>query len=354
MLQNLYNKNKKMNDIDILSKNDYFYATQQRNLVYNYNFLNYSNKTVNTIVTYNHPDGWVYQDLGTDGLIGFDSTTNSCLIKKSSSTELMTFKQTINEFPRWSGLLLGKKISASTFIIIPGSVACDITFSLYDGINTSAKIIHFNGGDKKEIDISMEVSLNATTLVVSIECNKADAVIYVNKVYANIGCVALENLPCIVEGNIGERKQYVSTEVPPATELSLCNNSIELSSSFTRLDSFLNGKFGKGSNGYSLLPDMRGYFSRAWDNGANIDPDATYRTALGQGKIEGDNVGTVEQDQFKEHVHVLLFDLNGQIPAGTASPLPSINNALTSNTQKVGGTETRSKNIAELYTIKWA
>jgi hypothetical protein len=339
---------------DNLKTEDLLYAMQQRNLVYNYNFLNYSNKTVDTLVTYNHPDGWVYNDSGTGGLVSFDPTTNSCMIKKSTGNSLMTFMQTINEFPRWTDLLLGKKVSACALIEVPGTSSCEVTFSISDGKSISSKSIFFNPGEQKEINISIDVSLLASTLFVSVECSTSEVVLYINKIYANLGDVALEGLPCIVEGTIGERKQYMSTEVPPAVELSLCNASVELSSSYSRLNSFLNGKFGTGTNGNSLLPDMRGYFSRAWDNGATTDPDAANRTALGQGTVTGDHVGTVEQDQFKEHVHQLQFDLSGQIPAGTSAAMPSINKMLTSNTGKVGGSETRSKNISELYTMKWA
>ena len=343
-----------MNSNEILNNDDLLFAMQQRNLVYNYNFLYYSNQTLDTVVTYEHPDGWVYQDAGTGGLVGFDPTTNSCMIKKSSGDDLMTFTQAINEFPRWTRLLSGKKVSASTVIEVPGTSSCEVTFSLSDGKGVSSKSVYFEAGETKEIDISLDVNEEAKNLIISIESSTSEIVLYINKVYANVGNIALESLPCIVEGTIGERKQYMSTDVPPAEELSLCNESTELSASYTRLNSFLNGKFGVGQNGNSLLPDMRGYFSRAWDNGAKTDPDAANRTALGEGTVVGDNVGTVEEDEFKEHTHQLLFDLSGQIPAGTAASLASINKTLTSDTEKTGGAETRSKNISELYTMKWS
>ncbi|KFF05314.1 hypothetical protein [Flavobacterium reichenbachii] len=334
---------------------DILYAMQQRNLVYNYNFLNYSNQIPDANnIDYKHPDGWVYEDIGVNAKIGFDPQSNSCMIIKSNGNDVMTFKQNINEFPRWTDLICGKKVSACALIANVGTVDCQIIFSIYDGMNTSSDSVFFKSKEEKEINIFLDVSPNASTLVISIQSNSINAVLYIKKVFANLGSVALENLPCIVEGNIGERKQYMSTNVPPATELSLCDASVELSVSYTRLNSFLNGKFGKGAKGYSLLPDMRGYFSRAWDNKANIDTDANKRTALGQGQISGDNVGTVELDQFKEHDHELQFDLSGQIPAGPSAPLLSVNKMVTSNTVKNGGTETRSKNISELYTMKWA
>lgn len=342
-------------DSKIFNSEEVLYAMQQRNLVYNYNFLNYSNQIAgDNDIDYKHPDGWVYEDAGSNAKIGFDPQTNSCMIIKSRGSEVMTFKQNINEFPRWTDVICGKKVSACALITNVGSVDCQITFSIYDGLNTNSDSVFFKSKEQKEINIALDVASNATTLVVSIQSNSSDAVLYIQKVFANLGSLALENLPCIVEGNIGERKQYMSTGIAPARELSLCNASVELSASYTRLNSFLNGKFGKGANGYSLLPDMRGYFSRAWDNKAKIDPDAANRTPLGQGKISGDNVGTVELDQFKQHDHGLQFDLSGQIPAGPSAPLASINRMISSNTDQNGGSETRSKNISELYTMKWA
>jgi hypothetical protein len=343
-----------MSTTECVCNDDLLWAMQQRNLVYNYNFLNYSNKTVNTIVTYNHPDGWVYKDAGTGGQIGFDPASASCLIKKSTGNAEMRFSQAINEFPRWRQTLPGKKVSACAVVQIPGTADGTVTFSLYDGKDTSSKTVFLSGGTQMEIRVSLEVSKSATTLIAAITSSTSDALLYISRVYANIGSIALEHLPCMVQGTIGERRQYISTEVPPATELSLCEASRELSSEQTRLNSYLNGKFGTGSNGYSLLPDMRGYFSRVWNNGATTDPDAANRTALGKGTVTGDHTGTVEEDQFKEHDHQLQFDLTGQIPAGPAAPMPSINKALVSNTGKRGGAETRGKNIAELYTMKWA
>ncbi|TPN85144.1 hypothetical protein [Aquimarina algicola] len=340
--------------MDHLSTYDLLFTIQQRNLVYNYNFLYYSNKTGDSPLEFQHPDGWIYNDQGNDGEIGFDANMNACLIKKSKDDSLMTLSQMIHEFPRWKDLLINQQISASAIIqnhITPGF---EVTFSISDGVSKSTKTIVFDSNETEEISIDIYISDEATKLEIAIESNTKDATIYIHKVFANIGKVALDTLPCMVEGFIGERKQYISTEIPPAEELSLCQESQELSTSYTRLSSFLNGRFGKGENDRSLLPDMRGYFSRVWDNGAKIDPDAANRSALGKSTIKGDHVGTVEEDEFKKHDHELSFDTNGTLAPGTSTPLPVISKTSISNTKTTGGLETRSKNITELYTIKWA
>lgn len=49
-----------------------------------------------------------------------------------------------------------------------------------------------------------------------------------------------------------------------------------------------------------LLPDDRGRFIRAWDNGAGVDPDAASRTDRGDGTT-GDNVGTLQDHALETH-----------------------------------------------------
>jgi len=65
-------------------------------------------------------------------------------------------------------------------------------------------------------------------------------------------------------------------------------------------------------------------------------------------------VSTLEEDRFKEHVHGLDYSADKTIPSGDKGLEIAINTALTSETEPIGGDETRPKNITELYTIKWA
>jgi microcystin-dependent protein len=63
---------------------------------------------------------------------------------------------------------------------------------------------------------------------------------------------------------------------------------------------------GDGSTTFNV-PDLRGYFLRGTDAGAGRDPDAAGRTAIGEeigtGGNTGDNVGSIQSDQFGEHTH---------------------------------------------------
>lgn len=332
---------------------NYLFALQQRNLVYNYDFRYFSNRVVNgSITNYGIPDGWEYTDDGTNGSIDFDAASHQLVIKKSGGSETMTFSQALQEFPRWQQMLLNENIAVKVSLNI--GLAGPVNITLTDGVS-SVTATRSTKGDT-EVELRLSVNKAAESLHIKIETAVPFMTIKLNYVCANVGQIALKNLPCIVQGIIGERRQYVATETPPAEELSLCNTPIELSNNYSRLNSVLNKRFGAGANGNSLLLDMRGYFSRAWDNGAGTDPDAGTRSAPGKGTITGDHVSTFEQDVFLKHDHGLNFSIDKPYAAGpSGTSFNVVDPTGTSDTTKENeGKETRPVNIAELYTIKWA
>ena len=338
---------------EFISLKNYLYALQQRNLVYNHDFRYFSNRNINGNVTdYGIPDGWQYQDPGQNGTIGFDNTTMQCVIKKSGGNELMEFKQALHEFPRWEQALRGKTVSAQ--IIMSAGKSGDVTVSLSDGINTSS--VTRSGNQSMTFDIQLQTDPAATGLILSLTTTVPYMTLNIDYATANLGHIPLRNLPCMVQGIIGERKQYIATETPPAEELSLCNGLKELDGNYTRLRSVIGDKFGINStNGNPYLINMGGYFSRAWDNGSGIDPDAGDRTKTGQGNRSGDHVSSSEKDIFLKHDHGLNFSLDKQILTGDKGATTVINTTTTSKTNPQSeGKETRPINIAELYTIKWA
>ncbi|XPF95204.1 hypothetical protein ACM9HF_04090 [Colwellia sp. RE-S-Sl-9] len=340
--------------------NDFFYKSgcnellnslQQKNLVYNYNFLYFSNKTVvSNMIHYNHPDGWIYNDPGKNAEISLDGE-NCRILTSSDTTSKMTFRQNLNEFPRWQSVLNGNTVTAR--VVMTVSENCQVKVILSDGFTDSTRKSIKGVAGIFDVELSLNVANSAEQLYIEVQSQSASAVISISKVYANVGSVAIESLPCIVNGVIGERKQYIATENPPAEELSLCTDNLELSPNQTRLSSVLNQRFGLGQNSLSLLPDMRGYFSRSWNNGATVDTDASKRKTSGNETVIGDYVGTIETDEFLNHVHQLGYS-TAQIASSSGTPGTGLNLLTTSETKQTGGSETRPKNIAELYTIKWA
>jgi microcystin-dependent protein len=97
---------------------------------------------------------------------------------------------------------------------------------------------------------------------------------------------------------------------------------------------------GDGSTTFAL-PDLRGYFVR----GSGTNSDAT---AAG-------TFGAKQADAFKEHAHtltnILAYNVNASVGTGGTAALVSTSLAGSTNLQ--GGAETRPKNIAMLYCIKF-
>jgi hypothetical protein len=341
-----------------VSVEDQIYALQQRNLVYNSDFRYFSNANIENlnITQYEIPDGWVLQNPSENGSAYFDDVNKEFVIMTGIGNDLITFSQALHEFPRWKKYLCNKVVTAKVTLKL--DVNGTATVTLTDGI-TSNSITRSGIGDY-EIVVQTAVSENAQLLNIQISSDLAGTQINISNVCANVGLVALENLPCIVEGIIGERKQYIATENPPAEELSLCTSPVELDENYSRLNSVLNGRFGRGSNDRSMLLNMGGYFSRAWDNTAQVDPDADDRTAPGTGIISGNNVSTVQQDSFLRHSHGLDFTVSnlsiigGDIPPNSSQVTKTSSETNPEPVSQDEGKETRSKNIYELYTIKWS
>ena len=96
------------------------------------------------------------------------------------------------------------------------------------------------------------------------------------------------------------------------------------------------------------VPDFRGRFLRGTDQGTKRDPDAGSRRAEPGGGNSGDKVGSIQDDQFKEHTHTynMFPHSRGDIASGRywqGGP---------GQTGKAGGNETRPKNVYVNWIIK--
>lgn len=95
---------------------------------------------------------------------------------------------------------------------------------------------------------------------------------------------------------------------------------------------------GDGSTTFAL-PDLRGYFPRGWDDSRGIDVGRVF--------------GSTQQDDFKSHNHNVGIG-TGAYAGGLVANIAqfSVANEPFSSGNS-GGTETRPKNIALLYCIKY-
>jgi len=187
-------------------------------------------------------------------------------------------------------------------------MAQDVTIKLSDGVNEVLTKIDDSSGFI-EVELQLNVSNFANNLIISIQTLEPDKVIEIHKIYSNKGQVAIEALPCIVEGHIGEIKTYIHTDKPHQGELEL--NGEPLTNDYTRLNSIIHKKFGYDNvSGNSKLPDMGGLFERNIAHGSDNDPDAALRTDRGDG-VDGDNIGTLQSDAIRNIIAEWRTNLNG-------------------------------------------
>jgi len=116
--------------------------------------------------------------------------------------------------------------------------------------------------------------------------------------------------------------------------------------------------FGGNKDAQSFrLPDFRGRFLRGTDAGANNDPDAKSRVASAEGGHAGDNVGSKQDDELKAHLHrVYAEHARGTGGTSTGDPIAMAGwprSAAWKQTEATGGAETRPKNIAVHWLIRF-
>ncbi|MFA7943102.1 tail fiber protein [Pseudomonas brenneri] len=108
---------------------------------------------------------------------------------------------------------------------------------------------------------------------------------------------------------------------------------------YAELFALIGTRYGAGDGSTTFnVPDSRALFTRALDDGKNIDT----------GRV----VGSTQAQSIQSHNHVILtkaFNFSFSAPGGGSAP----GGSMTGATEATGGTETRPANIAKLYCIKF-
>jgi microcystin-dependent protein len=136
----------------------------------------------------------------------------------------------------------------------------------------------------------------------------------------------------------------------------LCDGSAISRTTYATLFATIGINFGGGDGINTFnLPDLRGRFLRGWDNGAGHDPDATARTASNTGGPSGDVVGSLQADDFKSHNHQQQGTNRLDVANGGGIHADDVDNSTFAAiyTANTGGKETRPKNVAVAYIIKY-
>lgn len=135
----------------------------------------------------------------------------------------------------------------------------------------------------------------------------------------------------------------------------LCDGSLVSRTTYAALYAVIGDAAGNGDGATTFaLPDVRGLFLRGVDGTANNDPDKLTRTAQSTGGNVGNNVGSVQDDEFQAHSHnANRATGSGGVIGGAVPPHNGVAaGAGDIGMQQTGGAETRPKNVYANYIIK--
>lgn len=139
-----------------------------------------------------------------------------------------------------------------------------------------------------------------------------------------------------------------AASTPPAGFLE-CDGAAISRTTYAALYAAIGTTFGVGDGSTTFnKPDLRGYFLRGWDHGRGVDPGRAF------GSVQGDAFGA------HNHDNAVLDDYRTVHPHGTVTPAEEgrvpqygVETHPLVKTGATGGSETRPRNVAALYVIKY-
>ena len=159
-----------------------------------------------------------------------------------------------------------------------------------------------------------------------------------------------------------------SAAVGPTAGWLICDGRPISRTDYPDLFDAIDTSWGKGDGATTFnLPDLRGVFLRGVDSSnmsspfsSGRDPDVNLRTAMNIGGNVGNNVGSYQGDDYKAHNHQqrLMYSTtpgstNNDHLLGSCGSVPSYSASGTYTLNSGSSTETRPKNAAVYYIIKY-
>jgi len=135
----------------------------------------------------------------------------------------------------------------------------------------------------------------------------------------------------------------------------LCDGVEVSRTTYATLFAAVGTRYGHGNTTTTFnIPDFRGRFLRGTALGSlAVDPDSGSRTAMNAGGATGNNVGSIQPDEFRSHKHDTGAHLDGYtVPFSGAGTNDAIQAGTERDTGLTGGNETRPKNAYVNYIIK--
>lgn len=132
----------------------------------------------------------------------------------------------------------------------------------------------------------------------------------------------------------------------------ICDGRLVSTNTYEQLYTLIGNSYGTSEEmDRFYIPDCRGLFVRGVNQDSENDPEANTRIYQNEGGNTGNEVGTVQNDEFKSHLH----DINATESSGNQKRFSAgTNTTYVSGVQTgyTGGKETRPKNIAFYYIIR--
>lgn len=115
-----------------------------------------------------------------------------------------------------------------------------------------------------------------------------------------------------------------------------CNGTAVSRTTYSALFAQISTTYGSGDGSTTFnVPDLRGEFVRGWDDGRGVD--------------SGRTLGSYQADELKSHTHTYASSTN----SGGGGYSSRYGVPTTRTTNATGGNETRPRNLAFLYCIKY-
>ncbi len=162
--------------------------------------------------------------------------------------------------------------------------------------------------------------------------------------------------------------QLANQAVPPGTVVAfagatppegwlLCDGSAVSRTTYADLYAVIGNTHGRGDNVSTFnKPDYRGRFLRGVDGTAGLDPNKSdaERPPMNTGGNTGNNVGSVQGDEFKSHTHVFTtYRANGAFDRSGVGRFSDYDTSNSNSVSYSGGGETRPKNAYVNFIIKF-
>lgn len=119
-----------------------------------------------------------------------------------------------------------------------------------------------------------------------------------------------------------------------------CNGAAISRTTYSKLFARIGTTFGTGDGSTTFnLPDLRGEFIRGWDQGRGVDVGRT--------------LGSAQQDEFRMHYHDFEYGMDTIFSDGPNNRPDIRDGGIIKATHTTGGAETRPRNVAMMYIIKY-